>query len=77
MDVLSVILLLMIIFSGILVIANIIILFRSCFKDKNACDFDMKLERLSKQISSLRTEIDALKLKIRKKKGEKDDYEIL
>ncbi len=77
MDLIFVMLWLMVTFSGILVIANIILLFRIYFKEKNDYDSDMQIEYLRKQVSSLKSEVDALKLKNRKKKGEKDDYEVL
>ena len=91
MDILALVLWLIIIFSGLLVIANIIILWRSFLKDRDLCEIDLQIEQLRKQVSTLRNELDALKLKIRalrneldalklenrKNKGEKDDYEIL
>ncbi len=73
MDILALILWLMIIFSGLLVIANIVILFRSYFKDRDVCDFSQQIDYMRRQIASLQAEVDALKLKIRKKKGDDSD----
>ena len=77
MDLIFVMLWLMVTFSGILVIANIILLFRIYFKEKNDYDSDMQIEYLRKQVSSLKSEVDALKLKNRKKKGEKEKWKIM